>query len=158
MNTSFLPAQINRGLSAAALALLLASSTCHAEIYKWVDANGRTHYSERREDAGKAKTVDLKVMTQPTTAPAAKSAQQNRLERERQVYFRQAQKSNERDYEPPAAATPKSLSGGISDETDASRCNLARDVISGAVRHPNGLPTDDYDRKIAENDIRTYCR
>lgn len=158
MNTTFLPAHINRNLSGACLGLLLASSTSHAEIYKWVDAKGRTHYSERKEDAGKAKTVDVKVMTQPTSAPAANSAPQNRLERERQLYFRQAQKSNERAYEPPAAATPKSLSGGISDETDASRCNLARDVISGAVRHPNGAPTDGYDRKIAENDIRAYCR
>jgi hypothetical protein len=56
------------------------------------------------------------------------------------------------------ATSPKSLSGGKSDETDASRCNLARDVISGAVRHRNGAPTDKNDREVAENDIRAFCR
>jgi hypothetical protein len=54
-------------------------------------------------------------------------------------------------------AKPKSLSGGRSDDSDGSRCNLARDVLSGAVRHTNGAPTDKYDREIAENDVRAYC-
>lgn len=158
MNQAFLPAQFNRGLSRAGLALLMLPATGHAGIYKWVDANGQTHYSERKEDAGKAKTMDVKVMSQPASPPATKPSPQNGPDGERQLYLRQAQKQNVKPYEPPVAATPKSLSGGRSDETDASRCNLARDVISGAVRHFNGAPTDDYDRQIAENDIRAYCR
>ncbi len=38
-------------LLAAALLLHPAS---RADIYKWVDANGKTHYSNQKEGAGKA--------------------------------------------------------------------------------------------------------
>jgi hypothetical protein len=139
------------------LTLLFASPTCHAEIYKWVDANGQTHYSERKEDAGKAKSVELKVRSEPKPTQATDSPAQYWQEQETQFRQRQA-KLNEKPNGPPLSTKPKSLSGGISDETNASRCNLAKDVISGAVRHSNGKPTDKYDREIAENDIRAYCR
>ena len=42
-------------------------------------------------------------------------------------------------------------------ETNASRCLLARNVISGAVRHSNNAPTDSYDREVANRDIRNNC-
>jgi hypothetical protein len=136
--------------------LTLVSSAGHAEIYKWVDANGQTHFSERKDDAGKAKAVDLKVRSDPASTPATTSSPQYWQDQERQFRQRQAEKSTERTGLP-VDKRPKSLSGGRSDETDASRCVLAREVLSGAVRHGNGAPTDENDRKIAENDIRTYC-
>lgn len=55
------------------------------------------------------------------------------------------------------AAMPRPLSGGKENGTDASRCALARDVLSGAVRHRNGTPTDANDREVAQNDIRAFC-
>ena len=29
------------------LLLLLLSATCNASVYKWIDANGNTHYSDK---------------------------------------------------------------------------------------------------------------
>lgn len=149
----------NRGVFSACLALLFASSGSHAEIYKWVDANGQTHYSERKEDAGKANAVELNVGPAPKSAQASDSPTQYWQEQEIKFRQRQVQKANEKLQGPPVAATrPKSLSGGRSDDTDASRCTLARDVVGGALKHSNGAPVDRYDREIAENDIRAYCR
>src|ERR1035438_7273580 len=114
----------NRSILSVCLTLLFVSSTSHAEIYKWVDASGKTHYSERKEDAGKAKAVELKVESQPISTRATNSSAQDRQEQERQFKQRQAQKPNLKTYGPLVATRPKSLSGGKSDETDASRCNL----------------------------------
>jgi hypothetical protein len=149
----------NQCIFTACLTFLFVSSTSHAEIYKWVDANGQTHYSKRKEDAGEAKTKELNVTSEPTSTQGISSSAQSWQEQERQFKQRRVQKLNEKPYGPPSVgARPKSLSGGISDEADASKCNLARDVISGAVRHRNMAPTDKYDREVAENDIRVFCR
>jgi len=48
---------IRRSLSTLCLTLLLASADSFAEIYKWVDANGQTHFSERKDEAGKASEI-----------------------------------------------------------------------------------------------------
>jgi hypothetical protein len=138
--------------------LLFVSSTGHAEVYKWVDSNGETHYSEKQDDAGKVKAVKLKDMSQPASTQVTNSSAQYGQEQERQLKQRQVQILIEKPHAPPVAAKPKSLSGGKSDETDAGRCNLAKDVVSGAVRHTNGEPIDKYDLEVAENDIRAYCR
>jgi len=137
--------------------LLLVSLTSHAEIYKWVGANGQTHFSERKDDSGKAKIVELKESSPQTSARANQSSAQYWQEQE--ILSRQRQFKNPAENLPRPSLTgrPNSLSGGKSDESDLSRCNLARDVLSGAVSHLNGAPTDRYDRDIAENDVRTYC-
>lgn len=147
-------AKFPQSIFAGCLAFCLLSSSAQAEIYRWVDANGQTHYSERREDAGQAKAVELKGRPQPAPTQSANPSTPSWQEQERQFKERQIRKLNEK---PAAATTPKSLSGGREDGTDASRCALARDVLNGAVRHRNGAPTDDYDRQVAENDVRTYC-
>ncbi len=141
-------AKVKRGL--LGLCMILCAASSHAEIYKWVDANGQTHFSERKDDAGKAKAVDLKAGPEPAPSP------QYWQDQERQFRQRQIDKSAE-SHGQPVDTRPKSLSGGRSDGSDASRCNLARDVLSGAVRHGNGEPTDENDRRIAENDIRSFC-
>ena len=139
------------------LTLFLVSSTSHAEIYKWVDAAGTTHYSERIEDAGNAKTVELKYQSQPISAQAASSSPKDWQEQDRRYKERQAQKLAEKLPGPSATARSDARSQGRSDETNASRCTLARDVISGAVRHGNLAPIDKNDRDVAENDIRAFC-
>ena len=140
------------------LTLLFVSSTSHAEIYKWTDANGQTHYSEKKADADKAKALQLKVKSGPISTQATDPLMQNLHEQERQFKTRQEQNLNGNSSRPPVEAGPKSLSDGRVDETsDASRCNLARDIISGAVTHRNGAQTDDNDLDVAKNDIRTFC-
>jgi hypothetical protein len=140
------------------LTLLCVPSTSHAEIYKWTDANGQTHYSEKKADADKAKALQLKVKSGPISTQATDPLMQNLQEQERQFKTRQGQNQNGNSFRPPAETRPKSLSGGNVDETsDASQCNLARDVLSGAVKHRNGAKTDDNDIEVAKNDIRAFC-
>lgn len=139
--------------------LWCAASGCHAEIYKWVDEQGKTHYSGSKEDAGRAKTEEVKVKPLPASpASPALPAHPPGQEMEKKLRQLRAPGFGERPVEPPANTAPRSLSGGKSDESNASRCNLARDVLSGAVKHRNGAPTDQYDRDVAQNDIRTFCR
>jgi 2',3'-cyclic-nucleotide 2'-phosphodiesterase (5'-nucleotidase family) len=140
----------------ACLLLWFASTTSYAEIYKWVDAEGRTHYSESKEEAGKAKAeaVNVKSASPQNTNASPPSWQEQAM----QFNQRQAQKQNQATNKQPVAAPPQSLSGGKTDESDKSKCNLARDVLSGAVEHRNGAKTDSYDREVAQNDIRLFCK
>lgn len=41
-----------------------------AQVYKWVDENGVTHYGERPPQNRKAQTVETKPMTAPGSSPA----------------------------------------------------------------------------------------
>jgi hypothetical protein len=41
------------------LATLLVSVSVHAQIYKWVDENGQTHYSQQPPESGQAQVVDV---------------------------------------------------------------------------------------------------
>lgn len=147
----------NQRILSVCLTLLFVPSISHAEIYKWVDANGQTHFSERKDDVSKAKAVELKVVPQTVSTPAINSPTEYWQDQERQFKQRQIQRQNEQQHVLPVSTTPKSLSEGRENGTDASRCNLARDVISGAIKHTNGKPTDRYDREVAENDIRVFC-
>lgn len=53
------------------LCLSLPSVSAAAEVYKWVDANGRVHFSDRKHAAEQAQRVDAQ--------PEAESAADNRL-------------------------------------------------------------------------------
>jgi len=138
--------------------LLSMLSTAHAEIYKWVDENGKTHYSETRPDSAKVKTLELKSgAPQPTSAPqVSASSARSWQEQERLLKHRQAEEAIARASRP-AESGPRSVSGGRSDGTDASRCALARDVLNGSLRHSNGAPIDKNDIDIARSDIRNFC-
>ena len=70
-------------LAVCLMCLLVANSD--AQIYKWVDENGKTHYSEKKEDAGNAKTEELKSKSQPTSPQKnANSSEEYWREQERQ--------------------------------------------------------------------------
>jgi len=145
-------------LLGAVLSLLLISQPAYAAIYKWVDAAGRTHYSEKQADAGQAKVIELRVAPPPASAPSSHSFTQDWQDREKQFQQRQLEKEKGRTAKPDRKATPKSPPlAGSTDDSDATKCNLARDVLSGAVRHGNGAPTDAYDRQVAEGDVANFC-
>ena len=42
---------------------LTAPSQSVADIYKWVDENGKTHYSDKMPESGKANLVETRVNT-----------------------------------------------------------------------------------------------
>jgi hypothetical protein len=143
-----------RYVPCALLAALLLPSAGHAEIYKWVDVQGQTHYSERKADAGNARTVEVKPA--PAPPPQASAPQEDW-----RAWSRAAPPSQTATGGPPygpPAARPRSVSGGRENGTDASRCTLARDVLGGTLRHSNGKPIDQYDRDVAQNDIKSFCK
>lgn len=132
-------------------AALLASLGAQAQqIYKWVDHKGVTHYSTDKTAVTRGATVrEVKVQAGPTAAagtPAAPPAAPLPAAAPQQAAQQQPQR------------TPRSLSGGREHGTDASRCALARDVLSGAVRHGNGAPTDAHDIEVARSDVKLFCR
>jgi hypothetical protein len=143
-------------LLAAILAVL--PLLCHAEVYKWTDAHGVVHYSDNKFEAGNAQVAELKVGGAPTPAPAGPTWQQRDAEfRRRQQHALMA--PNYR----PARAAPQPVNPKrpyYSDEvaTDASRCELARDIISGAATPISGRQTSGHDREVAGNDVRAFCR
>lgn len=89
-----------------ALALLLLPVLAHAQLYKWVDENGRTQYSDRPPPAGiKAERVNTGKASSAAAAPAApaaaKGAAANPANRElefrkRQISAEEAQKDEEK--------------------------------------------------------------
>jgi len=144
-----------RQVFCAALMFWGAMATSKAQVYKWVDANGQAHYSERRLDAGAAKTTVVKIASAPAAPPNSSPST---------AFLRAPSRSAQpwpaasgRADAPPGWKPPKALSDGRDHGTDSSRCALAKDVLSGAVRHSNGKPTDQYDRDVAQNDIKAFC-
>jgi hypothetical protein len=136
---------------------LLVSKNSDAQIYKWVDSNGVTHYSEKKENVPTSKVDQLNIKSRPTESKDTSE----RYWEEQDLKFkqRQAENSAKQGSAPPLPEKqPESLSGGRSDDTAASKCNLAKDVVNGTVKHPNGAPIDKYDLDTAKNDIRTFCR
>ena len=141
------------------------SAVSHAEIYKWIDADGRVHYSERKEGSNKPQSIELKDATHASTASPNTGSSEYWQEQERRFRQRQIEKSAARAGDkaagsaanPTATPRPKSLSGGREDGSDTSRCNLARDILNGALVHGDGKPIDKYDTETAERDVKTFC-
>lgn len=52
-----------------AIAVLLATATVAAQVYKWVDKDGQTQYSDSPPPPGAAKAEQKKIANAPTTAP-----------------------------------------------------------------------------------------
>lgn len=139
------------------LCMALVAFPSYAQIYKWVDEQGRTHYSEQRDAAGKARPEEVNVKQQASSAQAPASPSWK--EKEREFQSRQARKSVDEANRPEESGyRPESLSKGRKDESNQGKCNLAKDIVNGSVRHRNGAPTDQYDIEVAKNDIKTYCR
>lgn len=132
--------------------LVLAASLAQAQVYKWVDENGRTHYGERKPDSAiPASKVTIK--SSPATAPASTSSTSGRKE----DWLRTPSPTAK----PPAKTVEpaqRSRSGGREDGTDESRCALARDILDGLLEHGNGKPLDKHDIDTARNDIKLFCK
>lgn len=139
----------------AVLAMVVSNS--HAQVYKWTDARGKVHYTDNKDEADKANGLQLKVAPGPSDADRELALQNLRRQQE--------QARVTRDTAPPSMRTvttarpvarPWNTNGGP--ETDQSRCNLARNVKDGSVRHTNGARIDANDRQVADADIAAFCR
>lgn len=126
----------------------------HAAVYKWVDESGITHYTQKKPTKNNPKK--FKVAPPPPSLKTAgeifeEKEQKRRLEIDQENALKKAPKKRIRNRK------PESVSGGVDNGTDASRCALARDILNGTLRHSNGQPLDAYDIKTANNDIRKFC-
>ena len=154
------PRILHTPLWACKLALLFSCAAAHAEIYKWVDEQGRTHYSQNKADAERAKGTQVNIRKQ---APAT-----NVEPRSYWDYVTDKSKPQRRTEASAAGHEP----GGPSDTVDtpvagekrydgtddAARCDYARDVLNGRLKLANGEAMDEHERKTAEADIARYCR
>ena len=71
-----LPGKLKNGFAAKQLAiiLLLLSVPVNAAIYKWVDAQGKSHFSDKKPVSGQAQTLKLKVNTYTSVSVGKSSA------------------------------------------------------------------------------------
>jgi hypothetical protein len=149
-------------MRAAQLMLLMAALLLHpasrADIYKWVDANGKTHYSDQKEGAGNAAVGAIRADAAPAPAPKAAAGMPSWQERERDFQRRQREAARALPAQAMRPPRPGKSYDGNQIDTDQAKCELARDVTSGAARHGNGAVTDANDRQIAAQDIKTFCR
>ncbi len=140
---------------------LAISSLSQAQIYKWVDANGRTHYSESQPTAGANNVKSLRIDASPVAVPSTVANVNPQA-------LRVQAKAAEGQAAAPATATQRPLLTNPPNtvETNATLCARARDLLprikAGTVKHHlwNGAITkvDDHDRITAENDIANFCR
>lgn len=72
-------------VGAALLGLILMSGAANAEIFKWVDANGKVHYSDRKVDT-QAKKVNVKTGAS-TLTQTNKSVEQRLVQQQEYVNF-----------------------------------------------------------------------
>ena len=79
---------------ASALFLPLAAG---AQVYKWVDANGVTHYGERPPEKTKSKEVRLREATPRPSKESAASTGYAATLKDRELEFRKRQALRERD-------------------------------------------------------------
>jgi hypothetical protein len=112
---------------AIALVALLAASAAHAQVYRWVDEQGKVHYGERPPAGAKASPVQDKLAAPPgASAPKAApdASQQERDFQRRQMERQQKEASDQK-----AAARAKA--DCERERSRLAQLRTARRVITG---------------------------
>jgi hypothetical protein len=136
------------------LLLYFASCGAFAQIYKWTDKTGQVHYSQTPPPGQAAGAVDFRE-SQLGEQPASRSVESPTSAASMPGTPASAAVAQKKA----RSQAPQSLSGGRSQESDESRCNFARDILSGAIKRVGRQgPIDDHDREVAQNDVRMFCR
>jgi uncharacterized protein DUF4124 len=138
------------------IVLLLAATglafACHAQqAYKWVDAQGRTHYSQNKADAPGANMQAVDITPPPRDASGT-----------RRVASSASSPTPKSKPTPlPRVPSPPPSWEVRSDrhaETDSSRCELARAILNGSAQRRRGPVVDQNDRTMAQNDVKAFCK
>jgi hypothetical protein len=149
---------LNKYLFYTLMTLLFISSTSYAEIYKWVDENGKVHYSDKKPDEDKLKVEQFEIKPPPKVMP--KNTSPIPSWKQKELEAQQKQQQPQKKIKPEKSAVAKKSKkgwGGDVPETDATRCALARDIISGSAKLRNGSEVDANDKKLAQDEIRRFC-
>jgi hypothetical protein len=138
-------------LLACTLALLSTATPAQAEVYKWVDAQGRTHYTNKAE-AAQDQSSTVKIAPN-TPSQATQRSYWDYVTGKAQKTYQLKEQSNS----PVADEEPAPVKKQYDGIDDAAKCDYARDVLNGKLKLRNGEATGDYERKTAEDDMRRYC-
>lgn len=86
------------------MVLALAVVPAHAQLYKWTDANGKVHYSDRPQDGANAKTVAVPHAASGSSGATGVAASDDWRERERASRENQVKQQQEERRAAAAAA------------------------------------------------------
>jgi hypothetical protein len=142
--------------AAAALVLCALAPLGHAQVYKWTDTGGKVHYTDNRDEADRANARALEV---PAAAPVSAAPKSLPSWQQQEAAFQRRQRlAAQRPVRIPSVRVAKVREWHTAGpETDGSRCNLARNIKDGLVRHSNGAKIDTNDRQVAAQDIASFC-
>ncbi len=118
----------------AAIAILLATATVAAQVYKWVDKDGKVQYSDQAPPAGATKTEAKKVETSPAAASVADALPGKALQDRAKDYDKRQKAAGEK--------AKKDAEAQKDAEAEDSNCKAAksslRDMESGKpIRRSN---------------------
>lgn len=144
--------------------LLLASPALAAQIYKWVDEKGVTHYAAEPPPPNATQATQVKVQTR---LPSDSEAAVQNLEKQRE----QARKSQEQSANKPAApSAPASGTDKKVPEQYAERCEQHRKNLKTMQEHaqirmndangePRTLTEEEKQAKLDETQrqIKAFC-
>lgn len=146
---------------AALAALILAAAvpaTATAQVYKWIDANGKVQYSDRKPEdlpasnrpTAKSATQQVKLHVAPAPPPpsAAELAARRELDESRKVLAPPA---------PPVAAPPPAAAP-VQPPAARGTCDHARNILDGLNRGASfNRPTDAHDKEMYANEVARLC-
>lgn len=83
------------GIITLALLTIIFSSAASAEIFKWVDANGKVHFSDRKIDP-QAQVVNVKTGAE-TIGHADQTVEERLMQQQKYVNFLQSERVERKD-------------------------------------------------------------
>lgn len=123
-----------------ALLLLILALPAHAQLYKWTDANGTVHYSDRPQDGVAAKPLQVESVQAAASSPGDNWRERERISRQNRERQAQAerrlasveekQKSQLQPFNPSMNRSTKPL-------TDDELCTRDRQQIEFAEKTKN---------------------
>lgn len=138
---------------------LLLSIAAHAEIYKWVDADGKTHFGDHKPSTKSVETLNLPTSTESSTAPA-----NNDDYKERQRKLLEAMRSEREAKE--AAEQKQAKEQAQQQKNCVAMKDYLRNISNGRIYDLNSkgerVYASDAERekeiKNVQNAISTSCR
>lgn len=128
----------------------------HAQVYKWVDANGKTQYSDKAPENKKSGVSEVKIAPPPPQSAPVAPSDPNR----------------EHDfYHPKTPVNPQPEKPVVRQQpAPMDPCQRARSIVQGIkekrlYRAPYGRMSSEKDRvyldehelELFENDVKQYC-
>jgi hypothetical protein len=132
--------------------LALSALPAQAEIYKWTDANGKIHYSDRPQDGIDAKVQPLSGVQATSSTAAAKDDWREREQASRKNWLRQtaserrassqeeAAKTTQQPYNPSAHRSNNAMSDEELCTRDRQQIEFAEKTKHLSITHGGNSP------------------